>query len=334
MNIILYNQQPNTSAVNNQLQVVVNNEPATERKPFIEANTVATTLSDIQHNHIIPVFLKDNEPVISHSEFIETTYDVVGDVFRAERILSPSIRLSHPIKGRVPDARNKPASELQEWERTIYYERCAFIIEIPTISDAIGGEPLCLSVGGVKAYNLDNLYNRKGADEHFKLFIGFRVSVCTNLCVWTDGYAGDVRVKSLEQLKDAIYDLLSHYDAVSDLVRMSRLQELSLTESQFAQVIGRCRLYQHLPSNLKREIPELQFGDSQINSVCRDYYRDSSFCRGDNGDINLWRLYNLFTASNKQSYIDTFLDRAANASSFTGELAYALEHKRHNWFLG
>jgi hypothetical protein len=29
----------------------------------------------------------------------------------------------------------------------------------------------------------------------------------------------------------------------------------------------------------------------------------------------LWKLYNLYTATNKSSYIDPFLNRAANASS-------------------
>jgi hypothetical protein len=86
----------------------------------------------------------------------------------------------------------------------------AFIIEIPSIANDIDGNRLSLTVGGVKAYNLDNLYNRKGADEHFKVFIGFQNSVCTNLCVWTDGLLGDLKVKNGSQLHAAaIHALLS-----------------------------------------------------------------------------------------------------------------------------
>jgi hypothetical protein len=334
MELILYNpngqQKPSTGA----LTIVGNNvESASTSKPFIEANTNEGDLTEIKQYHIIPVFTKDNEPLISIGDFIETTGEVVQEAFRAERILSPSIRLSHPIKGRVPEARNKPANQLEEWEKTLYFERMAFIIEIPSISDTIEGEKLSLVVGGVKAYNLDNLSGRKGTEEHFKVFIGFKVSVCTNLCVWSDGFTYDIKVKSLEQLKLAIYHLVRSFDAITQLKKMEALQHYSLTEHQFAQLIGRCRLYQHLPANLKQDIPDLQFGDSQVNMVCKDYYRDNSFCRDASGDINLWRLYNLFTAANKQSYIDTFLDRAVNASSFTGELAYALEHRTTNWFL-
>jgi hypothetical protein len=237
------------------------------------------------------------------------------------------------MKGRVPEARNKPASELQEWEKTLYYERMAFLMEIPNISDTIEGERLSLTVGGVKAYNLNTLSGRRGSEEHFKVFIGFKVSVCTNLCVWSDGIATDIKVKNVEQLKMAIYHLVHSFDAINQLKQMEQFQQYILTEQQFAQLIGRCRLYQYLPSTLKHDVPDMHIGDGQINTVCRDYYRDNSFCRDEKGDINLWRLYNLFTAANKHSYIDTFLDRSANASTFIQELAYALENKGNNWFL-
>jgi hypothetical protein len=107
-----------------------------------------------------------------------------------------------------------------------------------------------------------------------------------------------------------------------------------LTEHQFAQMIGRARLYQYLPSAQKKGIPALNFNDSQFNAVARDYYQDGSFCRDTNGDINLWKLYNLFTGSNKSSYIDSFLDRSVNAYTFTDSLLQALEHNSElSWFL-
>ena len=87
------------------------------------------------------------------------------------------------------------------------------------------------------------------------------------------------------------------------------------------------------PAQQGREIPALEFGDSHLNAICKDYYKDQSFCNDANGDINLWRLYNLFTAANKSSYIDSFASRAANASSFVGSIAKALESGKVNWFL-
>src|SRR4051794_31043725 len=86
------------------LTVAVNNTPAAPSKPFIEANTIESSLAEIRQRHIIPVFSKDNEQLISQVDFIETAEEVTGDVFRAERILSPNVRLSHPIMGRVPEA--------------------------------------------------------------------------------------------------------------------------------------------------------------------------------------------------------------------------------------
>ena len=305
---------------------------STER-PFIQANTVESSLKEIREHHIIPVFTKDNEPVISHADFIEITGEVVSEIFHAEAILKPNIRLSHPIKGRIPGAKDKPACELKDDEKTLYYERMAFIIEIPSISESIEGQPLSLTIGGVKAYNLDNLYNRKGIEEHFKVFIGFKNRVCTNLCVSTDGFLSELKVKNLQQLKSSIRDLANSFNALQNLEVLSELPNYSLSEKQFASLLGRCRMYHHLPPYLKSNIPPLLLGDTQLGMVCKDYYRDNSFCRDEQGNINLWRLYNLLTGANKSTYIDSFLDRGVNAYQFTQDLQSGLKDKSTNWFL-
>lgn len=302
-------------------------------KPFIQANTVQITLDELSDQHIIPVFIKDNEPVISHHDFIKVTNEVVYDIYANETILSPNIRLSHPIKGRVPDAKLKPANELLEHEKTLYYERMAFVIEIPSIHDEIDGNRLSLTVGGVKAYSLDNLYSKKGADEHFKVFIGFKNKVCTNLCVWTDGYMADLKVNSIGQLKACIRSLIDKYNPNYHLRQMELLTQYSLTELQFATLIGKCRMFQHLPNTSKGEIPVMLLGDSQIGMICKDFYRDSSFCKNEDGTINLWKLYNLFTGANKSTYIDNFLDRSVNAYHFIEQIRLALQNQVYNWYL-
>lgn len=131
-----------------ELQLINNAEPLTNNDvinltslkvssgaSFIEANTIESSFEEIRNDHIIPVFIKDNEPLISHSDFIQTTMNAVQDYYANETILKPNIRVSHPIKGRVPNAKNKAANELFEHEKTLYYERMAFIIEIPSISN-------------------------------------------------------------------------------------------------------------------------------------------------------------------------------------------------------
>jgi hypothetical protein len=300
---------------------------------FIGANTIEVNLQEIQSQHIIPVFSKDNEPLISHGDFIQTTYDVINHCFKGEDILSPSIRVSHPIKGRTPEARYKPAGQLEDHERTIYYERAMFVFEIPSIQRTIDGQTLSLTIGGVKCYGDDKLNNKKGSAEHFKIFIGFSVKVCSNLCVWSDGAQVKLVVRSQGELMDAIMSMISHYNPEHHLRAMQRFTEHNLTEAQFAQVLGRARLYNYLPNEVKKEIPPLLFTDTQLGSVAKDYFQDNSFCRNDAGDINLWRMYNLFTGANKSSYVDSFLERSVNAFEFTYKLQSGLAGVSTNWYL-
>jgi len=300
---------------------------------FIIANTIPVTKMEISKSHIIPVFVKDNEPLISHSDFIEATIDVTNQFFSNEVILSPSIRVSHPIKGRTPNAKDKPAKDLLEDEKTLYYERMMFLIEIPSIKDSINGNELSLTIGGVKAYSNDNLYNRKGSDEHFKIFIGFKNKVCTNLCVATDGIMLDLKVKSLSELMHSVHTLLQNFNAQNHLDKMKKFTNYSLTEQQFANLIGRARLYNYLPYQEKKQIPSLAFGDTQVGLIAKDYYQDKNFSKAETNSINLWNVYNLFTGANKSSYIDSFLGRSVNAFEFTTQLADSIENQSFNWFL-
>lgn len=313
--------------------LIVNPEALSTDKPFIQANTEETTLQEMRDSHIIPVFIKDNEPLISHSEFIEATLQVASEVYSNETILQPSIRVSHPVKGRVPEAKNKQANELLDHEKTIYYERMAFVIEVPSIADEIDGNLISLTIGGIKAYNFDNLHSKKGQDEHFKIFVGFKNRVCTNLCVWSDGLMTDLKVTSIGQLMACIHTLLERHNAVYQLDSLKRLNSYSLTESQFAHLIGRAKMYQHLPREIQRDIPHLMFGENQLSAIVKDYYKDNSFCRDEGGNINLWKLYNLFTAANKSSYIDIFIDRSVNAYHFIEKIRRALQEKIGSWYL-
>ena len=306
---------------------------------FILANTLPASLTEIREQHIIPVYSKDNEPLISHGDFVDAAVDTVCRLFRHETVLEPAVRVSHPVKGRIPQARNKPAKELFDWEKTLYYERAAFVIEIPSIHETIDGNPLSLTVGGVKAYNMDSLHQKKGTDEHFKVFIGFQNKVCTNLCVWSDGYVADLRVKSIDQLIQGVEKLISDYQAQAQLTMLAQLTDYYLSEKQFAQLIGRCKLYQYLPTAFKREIPLLLLGDQQLGVIARDYYQDQSFCRQQDGTISLWRVYNLLTGAVKSSYIDTFLDRNVNAFDLTTGILRSLQGLQtsqgngYGWFL-
>jgi hypothetical protein len=302
-------------------------------QPFIEANTIPSSLADIKKNHIIPVYIKDNETLISHTDFIEATLDAVNSVYCNEQILQPIVRVSHPMKGRIPEARNKPASELLEHEKTLYYERMAFAIEIPSIQGVVGDNTLSLTVGGVKSFNQDNLYNKKGSDEHFHVFIGFQNKVCTNMKIWSDGFMGNLKVSSMGQLSACIRTLVERYSSGLHLHQMQQLTKYRLTDKQFATIIGKCRMYQHLPYDLRKDITPLLMGDTQIGMVCKEYFKNNDFnCEAD-GSIDLWRFYNLFTGANKSTYIDSFLNRSVNAYNLVEQIRYGLDNTNHCWYL-
>lgn len=107
------------------------------RKPFIVANTMEVELEHLRNDCIIPVFSKDNEKTIAHQEFIDVVIEATQKSFSRHVISQPEIRVSHQIKGRTPDAIHLNAKDLLENQKTIYYERMAFIIQIPSIRDSI-----------------------------------------------------------------------------------------------------------------------------------------------------------------------------------------------------
>ncbi|WP_340075833.1 DUF3871 family protein [Leptobacterium sp. I13] len=304
-----------------------------KQKPFIEANTKEVSLRELKQDCIIPVFSKDNEKTIAHQEFIEIAQNCISSVYQHHTIDMPEIRVSHQIKGRVPSAIHKSAKDLLGHERTQYFERMTFIIRIPSITEDINGNILSLIAGGVRAYNHENLYSKKSI-EKFKFFIGFQNMVCCNLCISTDGFSSEMRVSSYGELKQQIVELLKSYQMKKHLQQMQELPNYNLSERQFAQLIGRSRLYHYLPKKEKQALPELLLNDGQISTIAKDYCQDESFCRNEEGNINLWNVYNLFTSANKSSYIDTFLDRNANVFDFTNGLKSTLNgDSGYSWFL-
>ena len=324
---------------NNIIPRVINNFrqskeiPEFTVKPFVEANTVKTNLNHLKNDCIIPVFSKDNEKTIAHQEFIEAVQESVAKSFQGETIQKPEIRVSHQIKGRVPSAIHKSAKELLEHERTVYYERMAFIIRIPSIVTTIDGNKIALTVGGVRAYNQQNLYSKK-TYEKFKFFIGYQNLVCCNLCISSDGYVEELKADSYVNMLAKITEVIENYNAEQHITTLKDLTNYDLTEHQFAQLIGRARLYNYLPKKIKNVVPNLFLNDGQLSTVAKDYYKDDAFCKNESGDINLWKLYNLFTQANKSSYIDTFLNRNVNAFDFSKGLTKALNgNENYHWFL-
>lgn len=301
-------------------------------KHFIEANTEEATLNHLQHECITPVFSKDNELTINHAAFIETIQDAANSFFSGETIDTPEIRVSHVIKGRIPEAVRKPANQLLESDKTIYYERATFSIDIPTIYETVEGNKLNLSIVGVRAYNQMNLYSKK-SPELFKLAIGFKNQVCCNMCIFTNGYKDELRVSNTAELYRSALELFNSYNPAKHLHLMQSLGNTSMSEHQFCQILGKMRLYQCLPNGYQKRLPRMLLTDTQINSVAKAYINDENFGSFGN-DLNMWKFYNLLTGANKSSYIDSFLDRSLNATEMAVGINSALHgDEKYQWFI-
>ena len=279
---------------------------------FIEANTNEVNLQHLRADCITPVFAKDNELTINHAQFVETIQDAVKDYFRGEIVDDAAIRVSHIIKGRIPEAIHKPANQLLESDKTIYYERCAFSIDVPSIWQDVNGNRLNLSIVGVRAYNHTNLMSKK-VPETFRLAIGFKNQVCCNMCITSDGYKDDLKVNNTRELYQAALILFNQFNPAKQIHLMQQLGNTSMSEHQFCTFLGKSRLYQCLSNNAQKHLPRMLLTDTQINSVAKSYITDKNF-GGIGGELNMWQFYNLLTGANKSSYIDSFLDRSLNAS--------------------
>jgi len=318
----------------NSTQIIPTEEVVTaiSKGDFIGANTTPVTLDHLQRECIIPVFSKDNESTISHYQFIQKASEAVQQMFPEMKVNASNIRVSHTIKGRIPSAIGKPAKELLAHEKTIYYERCAFMIELPEVKQIVNGNELTLSIGGVRAYNQENLYSKKSM-EKFKVFIGFKNRVCTNLCISTDGFSNEIRIASIGELEGKMTELFSNYNQEKHLGMMERMSRFKLTESDFAHFVGRVKMYQHLSKSEQSSIFPISLTDSQINNVVKDYYNCPNFGRSSDGSINLWNLYNLFTEANKSSYIDSNFERNVNTYELANNLGDSLQNNVPNWLL-
>ena len=300
---------------------------------FLDANTNAITLEELSNSCVVPTW-GNQELTISHQDFISCVHNAASDFYKGETLNLPEIRVSHIVRGRTPDALGKKASELLESEKTQFYQRLAFAFTIPTIYETLNGQKLELCVGGVRNYSDLNLYRQTRGTEKFSIFVGWRVHICSNQILTGEGTKLSFEVMDVKDIYKNTMELLYSFIPAKDIHLMQTLSNTYLSETQFAQIVGRMRLYQALPQAQLRKIPRLLITDSQINSVCRDYYRNESFGMKDN-QISMFDFHNLITESNKSSYIDTYLQRAVNATDVAVGINNALHgDSKYSWFIG
>ncbi len=319
---------------NNQILTdeVITEEP---HPNFIESNTQAITLSELAEKSIVPTF-SDNSLTISHQNFVMAVYKAAEEIFGQ---LTPiECRVSHSINGRTPSALHKKTSELTDSERTIYYQRLAWVSHVSNLTRTINGQEVHLCIGGVRGYNEDKLYNRPSAMK-FKIFVGWQVRVCSNLMLQCSGFSGTIDCMTESDIKQKAFELFSGYEPnkYDNLRILENLHDTRLTEDQFCHIIGRMRLLQTLPVAQQREIPQFLLGDQVINEATRQYVVNPNFGRkAGNDGISTFDLMQLLNEAVKSSYIDKWLERNANCTEFATGIRKALRHEDtegYDWFL-
>ena len=303
---------------------------------FIESNTLGITLEELKRTCIVPSF-RDNTLTISHQNFADAVLGAAMDYFNSETFGELECRVSHPINGRIPSALQKPANQLTEAEKTLFFQRFAFCFELTSMTKAIDGQPISLTIGGVRAYNEQNLYSNK-SPEKLKIFIGWRVCVCSNLMLSCDGLQDRLEVMSSLDIYKSALDLFTAFDPIDNFNMLDNLVNTRLSIQEFCNIIGRMRLYQALPARTRQELqlPELLLGDSQINAATREFVKNENFGLNGQDSISCFQLLQCLNESSKSSYIDTFLIKNRNCVDIATGIQKAIEGRdteNYSWFL-
>ena len=303
----------------------------TDSKPFILGNTQEMDLQELQDNYLVPVFSRDNVETISHYDFISTVNDAALTFFEEEQLNQPLIRVSHEMKMRTRYGKGKLVENLGDEDSGSYFQRMMFIIEIPSVSFTINGCRLHLQIVGVRSYSETNLLGNSSQKQLFRIGIGFLNQVCTNMLLRTDGVRTDVRVTNTSDLYKYCIELFRGYNYQQHIKEMEALKNTIIDVKTFAQFLGKARMYQALPTEVKVNLglPELILPEAQINSMVRDYYSDENFSSYGK-TMTAWEFYQLLT-NYKNNYIDTSIERTVNAYDLTQGIVNAVNGSDDSW---
>ena len=100
----------------------------------------------------------------------------------------------------------------------------------------MNGEEVHLCIGGVRSLNEENLYARK-SPEKFKIFIGWRVKVCSNLMLLNDGLTGRLEVMSDADIYSSALRLFQDFNPEQNLRLLENLGRTNISQEQFCQII-------------------------------------------------------------------------------------------------
>ena len=315
-----------------EAQELYTNEP---HPNFIESNTNAISLEDLTTKCIVPTFA-DMSLTISHQSGIACICKAAESIWGE---LTPvEIRVSHPIHGRTHDALYLKESELKPEQKTLFYQRMAFIAHVKGMTRSICGQEVMLTIGATRSYHEDKLYGRKSPMK-WQLFCDWAVRCCSNQLVLA-GYGGTVECLTEADLYQQAYLLFSRFahNQEDELHTLENLNNTVLTEDVLCSIWGRLRLYQFLSTEQKTDLPEVILGDQIINNSVKQYCSNPNFGKKPGEEITCWNLAQYLTEGVKAgSYIDRFAERMQNALTFSIGIQKALAGDpaglAYRWFL-
>ena len=172
----------------------------------------------------------------------------------------------------------------------------------------------------------------------FKVFVGWQVRVCSNLMLTCDGYSGTIECLTEADIMQKTFELFGGFEPMMDdtLHNLEGLRATPIPEELFCKIIGRMRLYQALPMNEQRKLPQLIVGDTAVNAMVRNYVSNLDFGITSGDDFTCWNLMQLGNEAVKQSYIDKWLERNQNCTDFAIGIQKAIngdDTEGYSWFI-
>lgn len=210
-----------------------------------------------------------------------------------------------------------------------HYRRSGFVLEVPSVRYELGEQEVFLSIGALRKYP-----EVGGSSGHglLQLYVGFHVSVCTNLSATTDGVRLKVNARTTEELANGLNPLIDSFDPAKAVQEMKILTQrrmdfrramslmpdvhrtlrrrsgLRVNEDGRLEVVPmsrRARAAEEILMYSKR----LPFRRQQLIDISTRSMSDEHFGQDADGHISLWNLYNLFTEALKDAPFEKFLEQ-------------------------
>lgn len=298
--------------------------------PFIEGPSQAVSLVELTQESILPSYA-DGEIVIPPGQIIQAIILAAHDAMPDDRFAEPEIRASHLVQGRIGSAIYKRKEDLLESDKTKYWERMCFCVEVVSRRSTILQEPVSLTFGACRSLQNLNFHGRKGV-EPVSIYIANRCRICSNLLIsLEDGLKDCVLCSGPEDIYTAAYQLFSQFNADENAETLSGLGRTSISASAFAHVIGKLRVYSCLSTADKKKLPfNIEIGDSQAFEATRQFV-NGHFGLNGRDSIDLFQALNIFNTGVKNSYIHNFLTKNANCTSLVMGLQRSIEGTNHDY---